>query len=132
MSQITFSIAIPWPPKILSPNARPHWAALARAKKDYRHACYVEARATHPEERGWMRSAALRGCLIRCRLVISPPNRHRRDEDNLTASLKAGLDGIADAIGVDDSRLRWDRALWGDVVRGGRIVVEMTAEEQQQ
>lgn len=32
--------------------------------------------------------------------------RRRRDDDNLSASCKAYRDGIADALGIDDHRLR--------------------------
>jgi len=41
------------------------------------------------------------------RLLLSleflPPNRSRRDDDNLLAAFKAGRDGLADAMGIDDS-----------------------------
>tara|TARA_B100001564_G_scaffold289460_1_gene253080 strand:- start:236 stop:445 length:210 start_codon:yes stop_codon:yes gene_type:complete len=32
-------VVLGWPPSELSPNARLHWAKLARAKKHYRQAC---------------------------------------------------------------------------------------------
>ena len=32
-------VVLGWPPSDLSPNARLHWAKLARAKKHYRQAC---------------------------------------------------------------------------------------------
>ena len=32
-------IVLGWPPSDLSPNARLHWAKLARAKKHYRQSC---------------------------------------------------------------------------------------------
>lgn len=37
-------IVLPWPPKELSPNARCHWAKLAKAKKTYRAACAWQAK----------------------------------------------------------------------------------------
>lgn len=39
------TITLPWPPKELSPNARMHWARLAKAKKAYRAACAWQAKA---------------------------------------------------------------------------------------
>lgn len=40
-------------------------------------------------------------------LVFRPPPDHReRDRDNLLASMKAGLDGVASALQIDDSRFR--------------------------
>ena len=39
------NVTLPWPPSALSPNARQHWSALARAKKAYRAACAAHAPA---------------------------------------------------------------------------------------
>lgn len=33
-------VTLPWPPRILSPNARAHWAAKAMAAKGYKSACW--------------------------------------------------------------------------------------------
>jgi len=32
------------------------------------------------------------------------PNARRHDRDNLLARMKAGIDGVCDALGIDDSR----------------------------
>lgn len=92
------NIVLPWPPKALSPNARQHWAALANAKRAYRRACAWQA-----AEQGVRHTPAEK---IAMSLVFVPPDRRRRDWDNLIASMKAGLDGLADVLGVDDSRFR--------------------------
>jgi crossover junction endodeoxyribonuclease RusA len=60
-------------------------------------------------------------------LHFVPPDRRRRDLDNLIASMKAGLDGLADALGVDDSRWKLSAeapAAGGEV--GGFVRVEVT------
>jgi len=59
-------------------------------------------------------------------LTFHPPDRHRRDWDNLFGSMKAGLDGIAQALEVDDNRFR-PRLEVGDVVRGGVVIVTVGA-----
>lgn len=41
------TLVMPWPASDLSPNARVHWAVLARAKKKYR-----EDAAGRPDRRG--------------------------------------------------------------------------------
>ena len=93
-------VILPWPPRALSPNSRPpHWSVLAKAKRAYRSACCVEAMAA-----GWRKVAFAPTDRLHVRLVFVPPDRRRRDMDNLIASMKAGLDGLADALGVDDSR----------------------------
>ena len=53
------------------------------------------------------------------------PDRRARDADNMVASVKAGLDGLADVLGVDDSR--WSLFILHDgaVVKGGAVRVEV-------
>lgn len=88
-------VTLPWPPSKLSPNARVHWRVLAKHKKAYREACY------------WL-SHSLKGKApdgpLGLELTFYPPNRRARDRDNLLASMKSGLDGFAEALGIDDSR----------------------------
>ena len=93
-------VILPWPPRALSPNSRPpHWAVLAKAKRAYRSACHLEAIAA-----GWRNGAFAPTDRLHVGLVFVPPDRRRRDIDNLIAAMKSGLDGLADALGVDDSR----------------------------
>jgi hypothetical protein len=43
----------------------------------------------------------------------------------MLASIKSGLDGIASAIGVDDSK--WEiKISRGDIIKGGAVVVEVS------
>lgn len=86
-------VLLPWPPKVLSPNARGHWATRSRAAKNYRAKCHWIAKRH--------RLSAPAGRLL---LVVEflPPDRRRRDDDNLIAAFKSGRDGLADALGLDD------------------------------
>ena len=81
-------IVLPLPPRELSPNARPHWAAKARAVQRYREAAYLSALAERPV-------APLPVARVTSRFFFR--TRRRRDRDNLLASLKPAFDGIADA-----------------------------------
>lgn len=90
------TIVLPWPPQALSPNARQHWARLARARANYRLACLCAVR-----EQGVSR---LPGNRWDVSLTFHPPNRRRHDRDNLLARMKAGLDGIAQALGINDAQ----------------------------
>lgn len=90
------TIILPWPPASLSPNSRLHWAQLARAKKAYREACGWQAKA-----QGVTRIEADR---LAVHFVFYPPTRRRIDLDNCVARMKAGIDALADVVGVDDSR----------------------------
>jgi crossover junction endodeoxyribonuclease RusA len=58
-------------------------------------------------------------------LTISPPDKRHRDTDNVIASLKSALDGIADATGIDDSRWQWQAPVVTTPCKSGRIVVTL-------
>lgn len=87
-------VLLPWPPRVLSPNARAHWGARSKAAKSYRFRCFLGAKA--------VRLVAPAGKVLLV-LEFLPPNNRRRDDDNLLAAFKAGRDGLADALGIDDS-----------------------------
>ena len=57
-------------------------------------------------------------------LAFYPPDRRRRDKDNLVACMKAAIDGLADALGVDDSRFTYVYAYPEEI--GGRVVVTVS------
>lgn len=99
-------IVLPWPDKRLSSNARLHWAAKVAPKKKARADAAV---ATYGAINGGVRElrAALAGdAPIPLTIRFFPPDARRRDRDNMQSSLKHALDGIADALGVDDYRFR--------------------------
>lgn len=91
-------ISLLWPPKELSPNARNHWAVIARAKRIYRTECWAATKEVS-------KSLALIGNYkIPLEVTFYPPSKRHYDLDNCLASIKAGLDGIADALQVNDHR----------------------------
>ena len=111
-------VVLPWPPAALSPNARSHWAIRSRAAKSYRLQCFLFARQAGlvvPEGR------------ILLDLEFIPPTMRRRDDDNLTAAFKAGRDGLADALGIDDSRFVSLVRLRSTPQRGGAVRVTLSA-----
>lgn len=109
------SITLPWPPKELSPNARLHWSKLARAKKSYRYACVVQAKA-----QGAQRITADK---LHVSLMFYPPSRRAFDLDNALARMKSGLDGLADVLGVDDRH--WKLSIDRAEEVGGMVKVEV-------
>jgi crossover junction endodeoxyribonuclease RusA len=91
------AVTLGWPSKLLSPNTRSHWAAKSKAAKAYRQAA------------AWSMVAAgipLFGAqsLILLEVTFVEPDKRRRDLDNMLAAIKSGIDGIADALGVNDRR----------------------------
>lgn len=113
---MTFEITLPWPPARLSPNARLHWASLAKAKKAYREACAVQAMA-----QGVRKIAADK---LHLTLTFFAPSRRAYDLDNALARMKSGLDGLADALGVDDKH--WSLTIQKGEGVGGFVRVEVS------
>ena len=110
-------VILPWPPSELSPNARVHWAKKARIAKDYR-------RWAHLLACGAKAPVGLETAKVS--ITFNPPDRRARDLDNMLASMKSGLDGIAAAIGVDDSK--WAIKIEkGQPVKGGAVIVQVAA-----
>lgn len=108
---------MPWPDKLLSPNARAHWAVKARAVKSARSL-------------GWgLLLEALNGREpkfadgpVGLNWRFHPKTRNTPDDDNALASCKAYRDGMADALGVDDSRFVSTYQM-GSPVKGGAVIV---------
>ena len=99
-------ILLPWPDPRLSPNARVHWRAKAAPKKNARTdavmATYAALGTGLREARQALSGSGPIGLTIR----FVPPDARRRDRDNMQASIKHHLDGIAQALAVDDYRFR--------------------------
>lgn len=81
----------------LSPNARVHWSTLFRAKFEAeQYAVLYTTQAAHGIDTDGVEHATYhieRGI---------PKGGRELDADNLTACCKAYLDGVAQALGVDD------------------------------
>jgi crossover junction endodeoxyribonuclease RusA len=107
---------LPWPPPVLSPNRRVHWATLARAKRIYRTA--------------WAYEAMLQGAMkmdaeaLHLTITFYAPTRRAYDLDNALARIKNGLDGLADVLGVDDSR--WSLTIRKGDTTGSFVRVEVS------
>lgn len=110
-------VELPWPPRILWPNSRPHHMALYRARKAYKSRC-----ATHcliiP------RQAFIGADRLSAYITFRIPDARRRDMDNMLAAIKAGIDAASDHVGVDDSRWTLTLAI-GQPIKGGAVVIEL-------
>ena len=111
-------VILPWPPRALSPNQRTHWKKKAPISAAYKQACWAltkESKIVLPESAG----------RLALWLDFVPPDRRARDDDNLIASFKAGRDGLALALGIDDKRFRCFPYLRDDQI-GGFVRVRIT------
>ncbi len=115
MSGAGGNIELPFPAKVLWPNGRGHWAAKHREFKKHKQWAYLAAKAS------------LNGCRIveqqEWSATFYPKTANRIDADNAVASLKAYIDGIAAAIGVDDALFRAPTIHFAEPVKGGRVVI---------
>jgi crossover junction endodeoxyribonuclease RusA len=116
-------VRCPWLDRTLSPNSRKHWRAKADATARYLRACWAAAR-----------EAGAKDChvghegRIPVHLTFCHPTARQWDDDNLEATFKAGRDGVAKAMGVDDKRFQVTRSI-GEKVKGGCVIVEIKAGE---
>lgn len=112
-------IVLPWPKGVLHPNARVMWPIAAAAKRGAR------ARARHITEEALLGNRVQKRERLTVALTFEPPDRRKRDLDGCLSSVKAYLDGIADACGVDDSGFTLALSM-GAVCDGGRVTVRIT------
>lgn len=110
-------LRFPWPPSILSPNARAHWAKKAKAAKKHKADCQLLAQAHG--------CRAIEADGLTVEITFHPPDKRRRDADNMLAAMKWGLDGLSAATGVDDSAWHIGFAK-GEPVKGGAVLVQVT------
>lgn len=95
-------IRLPWPDPKLMPNRKNgrHWGgtqeAKVKARNDGRNAALAAIGRDKPELSD----------RTQLRITFGAPDRRNRDIDNLLASMKPFLDGIAKALNVDDRIFR--------------------------
>lgn len=111
------TLLLPWPPKVLSPNARAHWATKSKAAKAYRSTCFLLC------SQAGLAVPAARALLS---LEFIPPDRRRRDDDNCVAAFKSGRDGVAQALGIDDSRFVTQLQISSETIKGGAVRVRIS------
>lgn len=113
------NVTLPFPPKELNPNNKPHWAVLARVKKKYKELSWLlalKAGITPISCEGWKKADI--------HLNFYAPDRRARDGDNMLAAMKAGLDGLSSAMGLDDRYFKVTFDVSDDI--GGMVKVTVT------
>jgi crossover junction endodeoxyribonuclease RusA len=113
-------IELSWPAKELSPNARVHHMVLHRFKKAAKTEAGWATKYAKPLTWG---SDGPFDVLIR---AYPPAGKVKPDADNLVASCKAHLDGIADALGVNDNTFNAPSVEWADWTQRGKLVIRIS------
>jgi hypothetical protein len=106
---------LPFPDARLAGHAKGHWRALAGVVRKHRE---------------WARYAALGASIpvpddgdIQVTVTFIPPNR-RGDRINFSNRMKPYFDGIADALGVNDSRFL-PAYRYAEPAMPGKVIVEV-------
>lgn len=113
-------VELAWPPRQLSPNGRSHFMEKARFKQAAKDTAYwltKQATQCKPLEYDgdiivWITAHPIKG-------------KVRPDDDNLKASLKSQLDGIAAALRVNDRQFRPQAIEWAEPVKHGKVVITL-------
>lgn len=118
------SIELPWPPASLNPNRKngEHWGLTHAAKTKYLVDCNALALQA-------MRAAAWvpRAGVLALDITFVQPDKRRRDLDNMLASIKSGVDGLALALGVDDHHFEPLTLRRGFAGKPGKVIVRVTS-----
>jgi hypothetical protein len=111
------AITLPFPDAKLAGHNAGHWRALAGVVRKHRE---------------WAKYAALAAAIpvpddgdILLTVTFIPPNK-RGDRINFPTRMKAFYDGIADALGVNDSRFL-ATYIYAEPAMPGKVIVEVGA-----
>lgn len=120
----TAHVQLPWPEKALWQNRKVHWSerskATARARQNAAYEALDAGLKRMPKGEGWEHHLSFDFC---------PPDRRKRDLQNLPATMKGHIDGIADALGVDDGTFKvlWPTEFGTVADNGGSVLVVVRA-----
>lgn len=112
-------ITLSWPVQALWPNRKAHYLRKSDAARVAKNEGYYATKA------GVWQSFKDHKGNIPLQVTFFPPDARRRDLDGMFSAMKNFLDGIALAIGVDDTRFRPISLDVGEVRKGGAVEVEI-------
>jgi crossover junction endodeoxyribonuclease RusA len=113
-------VELPYPAKILWPNGRGHHMAKHREFQKHKKWAHLALRAELGPD-----FKPLEHALIVWSATFYPKTRHKVDDDNARASLKAYQDGLAAALGVNDILFAAPRIHFAEPVKNGRVVISI-------
>lgn len=99
---MSLTVTLPWPDRRLFPNARVFWASKAKQVKTHRRLAYFEALKIQEAIPAEVRSDETKSIFYR--IIYTPKINRKRDEDGIISACKSYLDGVSEAIGINDFR----------------------------
>jgi crossover junction endodeoxyribonuclease RusA len=116
--EVDVIIRLSWPVES-SLNSRIHWAKRAEINSANELEGWTAAKvANNGEMPPGEYSASIK---------FHPPDKRRRDLDNLLARVKKQLDGACRAWGLDDSAIKRITLEWGEMRYHGEVLIEIDA-----
>ena len=114
--RVMLVVELPWPPTPLWPNRRAGWRELHENRKLAKSEGYFLA-----QDRG-AKKLQHPGTLP-VTIIFCAPSYRKWDVDNALAALKGYLDGIAAALGIDDTCFEPITLRRGPVGKPGKVTV---------
>lgn len=113
-------VELDFPPAELFPNRAKgtHWGKLYKIRSDYRETCTWLAKH---QLKGWKH----KGGNIKLTITFEMPDKRKRDADNCLAAAKGALDGLADALFVNDQLFQPIMIYRVEGEKLGRLIVEL-------
>jgi crossover junction endodeoxyribonuclease RusA len=98
-------VTLPFPDSRLNPNRSKgvHWAATSALRKKARSDAWMLTRAAASSTL-WFGTERRKAETVPLTITFIQPDRRQRDRDNLLAAAKPSLDGIADALEINDAQ----------------------------
>lgn len=116
---LTRVLILTWPSPGLFPNKKGHWTDKAEEKRKHKSDCYYLTK-------NQIKLFKWQGGRIPLKIIFYPPHC-KYDLDNCLAAMKAGLDGVADALKMNDRMFRPITIDFGDVKEHGEVMIEFSA-----
>jgi hypothetical protein len=116
-------IELSWPVPQLGSNASVHHMVRHRYRKAARTEANWQTRYALGQNRDWAPAAET----IKVHLICSPPKGTvQPDADGMVYRVKGSLDGIADALNVNDRIFEAPTIEWADRCERGKLTVELS------
>lgn len=111
-------VNLAWPVRPLWANDRSHWRAKSVAVAKARREAWIAALGADIKRAGIVRPVLI--------FAFHPPTARLPDLQNMPHTQKAAIDGIADALGMDDKHFLcvWPVA-FSEPVKGGLVAVDI-------
>ena len=117
---MNFTAKVDFPAPVLFPNRKAHWRLVNQARQAQKQLSYLAGM----EARDGVEFT--RDTELTAFIDFYPPDRRTRDFDGLLSAIKGAIDGVCDAVGVDDKQITEARIIKHDCLKSDpHVVIEL-------